>query len=192
MHKLLHYLRDQPVIRERDADGQLMAAGFKWTEPVDWVWMMFGTGAFVLVFYAMACSLDRQTPPEFTRMVALAAAGCVLVCLCCGSISRGFAFERGGRIRNRGGWVNWLEMIGGIREHAGIASVEVTKTERGAAVAVFTTGGGTYILSDGLSEAKARLAAVQLTIALREMRESLTTVASYQTGQRQASAALID
>lgn len=192
MHKLIQYLRDHPVIRERNADGHLLAAGFRWTEPVEWVWMMFGTGGFVLTFYAMGCSLDQRTPPEFTGMVALAALGCVMLCLICGSINRGIAFERNGRISNRGGWVNWLDMVGSIKDHADIASIEVIKTEQGMGVAIFTTWGGTVMLSQGLSEPAARLAAVQLTMALREMRESLTSVASYQSGHRQASAALID
>jgi hypothetical protein len=192
MHKLIQYLRDHPVIRERGEHGELTAAGFKWSEPMLWVFQIFGTGGFLLGFYWMMCLADRRTPSEFTTMVFLGMIGCMAACVILGSVDRGIAFERNGRISNRGGWVNWLDLVGSIKEHADIASIEVTKTEQGAGVAIFTTWGGTVMLSQGLSEPAARLAAVQLTIALREMRESLTTVASHQSGQRQAAAALID
>ena len=54
------------------------------------------------------------------------------------------------------------------------------RTERGAAVAAYTTWGGTYILSNGLDQAHARLICVQLTLALRELRESMTSMRSAQ------------
>lgn len=192
MHKLIQYLRDHPVIRERDEDGILTAAGFKWSEPMLWVFQIFGTAGFALAFYWLMCLADRQTPKEFTTMLFFGMVGCIGACAILGSVDRGIAFERNGRISNRGGWVNWLDMVGNIKEHAHIASIEVVKTEHGAGVAIFTTWGGTVMLSQFLSEPAARLAAVQLTMALREMRESLTTIANYQAGQKQASAALID
>jgi hypothetical protein len=192
MHKLLQYFRDHPVIRERDAEGNLLAAGFKWKEPVDWIVMPFGMMALVLFFYALACGMDRRAPPNTAFMVGCMAAVCVLICILCGSIERGLAFERSGRISNRGGWVNWLDLFGSTKDLAHIESIEVTRTEQGAGVAILTTWGGTVMLSQGLSEPAARLAAVQLTMALREMRESLRTVTSFQSGQRRASAALID
>ena len=192
IHKLINRLFDHPVIRERDESGMLTAAGFTWTEPVMWVFEIFGTAGFLLAFYWLMCLADPHTPTEFTAMVGLALMGCVGACAVLGSVSRGIGFERSGQISNRGGWVNWLDMVGSIKDHAHIASIEVTKTELGAGVAMFTTWGGTVMLSHGLREPAARLAAVQLTIALREMRESLTTVRSHQSGQRQAAAALID
>lgn len=192
MYRIIQYLRDHPVIREHDEDGLLRAAGYKWSEPALWVFQIFGTAGFVLAGYWLMCLADRRTPSEFTTLVFLGMIGCMVACAILGSVDRGIAFERNGRISNRGGWVNWLDLFGRIKEHAHIASIEVTKTEQGAGVAIFTTWGGTVMLSEGLSEPAARLAAVQLTMALREMRESLTTVASYQSGQRQASGALID
>ncbi len=192
MHKLLKYLWDDPVIRERDRDGLLSATGFTWRERVMWVFHIFGTAAFALWFYWLLCLTDRQTPTEFTTNVLLAMIGCISACVFLGSIRRGIAFERDGRVSNRGGWVNWLDLVGGIKDHAYIASIEVTKTEQGIGVALFTTFGGTMMVSEDLSEAGARRVAVQLTIALREMRESLTTVRSHQSGQRPAAAALID
>lgn len=188
MHKLLAYLRHQPVIRERDGDGRLLAAGFQWTEPVEWVFMIFGTGAFLLFFYALAGGLDQRTPPGDAFIVGVGAAACVLICILFGTIERGVAFHRDGRVRARGGWFNRLDMIGGVKEHAHIASIEVTKIEQGAGVAVFTTYGGTMILSSGLSEAAARFAAVQLTIALRELRESLSSIDNFHGHRSRARA----
>lgn len=176
MQRLINYLRSGPVVREWNEHKMLTSAGFRWSEPQMWVFHLFGTSAFVLVPYAMLCLGDPRTPEEFTRKVVLGAAACVAACILMGSIRRGISFERDGRIRNRGGWLNWLTLIDGVRNHADIASIEVTKTEEGFGVAIYTTGGGTEIISENLSEAQARLAAVQLTIALREMRASLSTV----------------
>lgn len=176
MHRLINCLRSGPVVRDWDEHKMLTSAGFRWNEPQMWVFQMFGTGAFVLVPYAMLCLGDPRTPEEFTRKVVLGAAACVAACILMGSIRRGISFERDGRIRNRGGWMSWLDLIGCQIGHADIASIEVTKTEEGFGVAIYTTEGGTEILSENLSEAQARLAAVQLTIALREMRASLSTV----------------
>jgi hypothetical protein len=183
MRKLLDYLRDDPVIRERDEEGRLLASGFKWTEPVAWVVMIFGIGAFVLFFYALAGAMDHRTPPGAAFMVGIASAACVLICILCSSIKRGIAFHSDGRVSLRGGITNWLELAWAMRAHAHahIASIEVVKTEQGGAgVAVYTTWGGTIILSRGLDEPDARLVAVQLTIALRELRESLTSVQNFQ------------
>jgi hypothetical protein len=183
MHKLyefLDYLRDQPVIRERDDEGRLLAAGFKWSEPVEWVQLVFGIGAFVLVFYALAGSMDRRTPPDAAFFVGLGAAASVLICILCGSIERGIAFQRDGRVRVLGGWSNWFDLYFRLKEHAYIASIEIVKTQFGTGVAILTTGGGTIMLSQALSEPAARLAAVQLTIALREMRTELTSIHNFQ------------
>jgi hypothetical protein len=192
MHKLREMVFDNPVIRERSKDGLLLAAGFTWREPVMWVFQIFGTASFPLLFYWLMCMSDRKTPAEFTTTVFIGLCGCVCACIFLGSISRGIAFERDGRISNRGGWVNWLDLAGTTKDLAHIASIEAIKTEQGIGVAMFTIFGGTVLLSEDLSEAKARLAAVQLTAALREMRQSLTTVASYQSGRRQDAGPLID
>lgn len=145
-----------------------------------WVFHLFGTSAFVLVPYAMLCLGDPRTPEEFTRKVVLGAAACIGACVLMGRVRRGISFERDGRVRNRGGLLNWLATIGGVRDHADIASIEVTKTEQEFGVAIYTTWGGTVMLSEALSEPQARLAAVQLTIALREMRASLSSIQAAQ------------
>lgn len=192
MRRLSEMLFDSPVIRERSEDGLLSAAGFTWREPVMWVFHIFGTASFPLFFYWLMCMSDRKTPAEFTTTVFIGLCGCVCACIFLGSVSRGIAFERDGRISNRGEWINWLELVGATKDYSHIASIEAIKTEQGFGVAMFTIYGGTVLLSEDLSEAKARLAAVQLTMALREMRQSLTTVASYQTGRRQDAGLLID
>jgi hypothetical protein len=134
------------------------------------------------------CLSDRRTPAEFTTSVLISLLGCVCACIVFGSVSRGIAFERDGRISNRGGWINWLELIGATKDHAHIASIEAIKTEQGFGVAILAIYGGTMMLSEDLSEAKARLAAMQLTIALREMRTSLSSVRNFQQSHRYESA----
>ena len=180
MDKLIEYFRDRPVIRERDETGLLKAAGYKWTETIDEFIVFFGLAALGLVFYGLACAVDQTTPSGAQFIFWGASVVCVLIAYVCGTIERGFSFERDGRIKNRAGWINQIDMIGGLKEHAHISSIEIMRTERGAAVAVYTTWGGTYILSNGLDQAHARLICVQLTLALRELRESMTSMPSVQ------------
>ena len=180
MHKIIAWLIDHPLIRERDQDGTLLAAGFKWTEPVPWVLPMFGTGALVLYFYALGCGVDPRTPRAFTFMVGAAACACVVICILCGSVDRGIAFRLNGEVSLRGGIVNWLELVGSFKDHADIVSIETTKTEQGFGIAVYTKWGGTIMLSTALKEPRARLVAVQLTHALRERRETMTSIGRWQ------------
>ncbi len=180
MHRILELLFRSPVIRERSKDGVLLAAGFTWREPVMWVFHIFGTASFPLFFYWLMCASDRKTPAEFTTTVFLGLCGCVCACVFLGSISRGIALERDGRISNRGGWVNWLDLVGSPKDLAHIASIEAIKAGQGFGVALFTVYGATFMLSEELSEAKARLVAVQLTMALREMRDSLASIRHFQ------------
>ena len=180
MHKLIEYFRDQPVIREWDENGLLKAAGYKWTEAIDEFIAFFGLAALGLVFYGLACAVDQTTPSGAAFIFWGASVVCVLIAYVCGTIERGISFERDGRIKNRAGWINQIDMIGSLKEHTHISSIEILKTERGAAVAVYTTWGGTYILSNGLDQAHARLICVQLTLALRELRESMTSMRSAQ------------
>ena len=181
MHKLIEYFRDRPVIREWDEKGLLKAAGYKWTETLEWLIAFFFMCALGLALVGLACAAAGPIRAGGVELLFFGASVvCLLMALLFGTIERGLSFERDGRIRNRGGWVNWLDMFDGFREHKDIASIEITKTERGMAVAAYTTWGGTWILSDGLSEAHARLVSVQLTLALRELRESLTSMRSVQ------------
>jgi hypothetical protein len=152
----------------------------------------FGIGAILLFSGALATAFHPQASLTAALAIAIAALACVVICLLFGSIVRGFAFTSEGRVSVRGGWFNRIEMLRTIKEHTAIASIETIKTHRGAGIAIYTSWGGTFHVGDALGEADARLVAVQLTIALREMRESLTTIASYQSGQRRASAAYID
>ena len=88
MHKIIDFFRDYPAVREWDDNGLLNSAGFTWKEIAWPVFQVFGTGAFVLYFYALGCMSDKRTPPEFTKMVVLAGVGCVLACIFMGRIKR--------------------------------------------------------------------------------------------------------
>lgn len=180
MNKLIEFFRDRPVIREWDENGLLKSAGYKWTESIDEFIAFFLLSALGLIFYGLACAMDERAPSGAVFIFWGASVVCVLIAYACGTIERGFSFERDGRIQNRAGWINKFDMMRSLKEHTHIASIEIMKTERGAAVAVFTTWGGTYVLSNGLNEAHARLICVQLTIALRELRESMTSIRSVQ------------
>jgi hypothetical protein len=180
MHKLLDCLREQPAIRERDDDGRLIAAGFTWLEPVEVISIPFSVLALALFLMAGGAASDAETPTGAAVALGLAAFACILICILCGWINRGIAFTREGRVSVRGGWINRLEMLWSIKEHAGIASIETVKTHRGTAVVIYTAWGGTFPVTDALSESEARFVAVQLTIALREIRESISSIRTFQ------------
>lgn len=184
MHKIIDFFRDYPAVREWDDNGLLNSAGFTWKEIAWPVFQVFGTGAFVLYFYALGCMSDKRTPPEFTKMVVLAGVGCVLACIFMGRIKRGISFERDGRIRNRGGWVNWIDMLGTLKIHADIVSIEAVKQGEDFGVVMYTSWGGTHWAGSGLDEAHARLVARQLTIALIDLRTSMSSMASAQAQQQ--------
>lgn len=183
MHKLIEYFRDRPVIREWDENGLLKSAGYKWTESIDEFIAFFVLAALGLIFYGLACALDERAPSGAQFLFWGASVVCALIGYVCGTTDRGFSFERDGTIKNRAGWINKIDMMRSLKNHTHIASIEIMKTERGAAVALFTTWGGTYVLSNGLNEAHARLVCVQLTLALRELRESMTSIRSVQQRQ---------
>lgn len=179
MRKLTEFFRDNRVIRERDAQGRLIAAGFGWLEPVEVIQIPFALGALALFFCACAAA-SSAAPREAAIMFGIAALACVVIVVLFGSIDRGIAFTQDGRVSVRGGWINRLELLRTVKEHAAIASIETIRTHRGSGVVVLTSWGGTFIFADGLEEPAARLVAVQLTIALRELRDSLTSIQNFQ------------
>lgn len=192
MRKLIEFFHNYRVIRERDAQGRLIAAGFSWLEPVEVIQIPFGLGALALAFCAVAAA-SSSAPREAAIMIGMAALACVVILVLFGTIDRGIAFTDNGRVSVRGGWINRLELLRTVKEHAAVVSIETIKTHRGSGVVVFTSWGGTFIFTDGLEEPAARLVAVQLTIALREMREALTSIQNFQRPHQVAAAAqLID
>lgn len=192
MHKLIEYFRDRPAIRERDASGKLTAAGFEWSEPVEVIALPLAVLAVGLLFYAGAVAHDARAPSGASVLFVIAAIVCAALGYFLGSTDRGIAFTHDGKVSIRGGWINGLEMLFTIAEHADIASIEMTTTHRGHAVVILTTWGGTYVLSNGLDEPHARLVAVQLTIALRQIRESIADVRNFQRHRADTRSAWID
>ncbi|MFN3624929.1 MAG: hypothetical protein ACK4TP_12805 [Hyphomicrobium sp.] len=186
---MFKFHRNNPVIRERDADGVLTAAGFEWREFQSWIFEIFGTASIGLFFFGSLCASDRKAYSNPAPMIFLLMVACVLVCVYFGHIRRGIAFHRDGSVSIRGDWSNRLELWGEIKEYAHISSIEPMKTKEGMGVAILSNYGGTVMLSHDLTEPAARLAAVQLTIALREMRESLASIANFQMPQQAAAAA---
>jgi hypothetical protein len=62
--------------------------------------------------------------------------------------------------------------------HTQINSIETTRNCRDHGVVMFTTEGRTILLAERMFKADAHLAGVQLTKALREIRESMATIAN--------------
>lgn len=180
LFKLRQFLANRLVIREQDPAGRLAAAGFEWSEPVPNIFAIFGSLAFVGFYFWIRSLFDAEASRDFKFLLYMASCVSLFICGQFGEVRRGVSFERNGSVRARGGWVNWLSMLGGIQDHAEITSIEIKKVQHAWAVAIYTNWGGTTILSTRLTEGNARVAAVQLTIALREMRESLTAVENFQ------------
>lgn len=192
IRKLYNYFYAWQVIRERDANANLTAAGLAWLEPVEVILLPFSVLSFALLLGAGGAASHARTPILAVIALVIAAILCIAICFLLGSTSRGIAFTREGRISIRGGWVNRLEMMWSLKEHADIASIETIKTNRGHAVVIFTTWGDTHLMSDGLDEAEARLVAVQLTIALRQIREAISNIQAFQQNTVHALAGWID
>ncbi len=180
IHKLRGHLTNRRVIRERDGDGSLMAAGFEWGEPVPAVNPIFGSLGAIAAYFWLRSLGDAEPSRDVQFFLFMSACACLFVCGKFGVIFRGVSFDRNGRMRPQGGWFNRLSMLAGLQEHADIASIELKRIDQAWGVAIYTNWGGTTILSTGLHEGEARLAAVQLTIALREMREQLTSIENFQ------------
>ncbi len=173
--KLLSAFEDRRV-RAHDSEGGLVAAGYSWLEEVVFIVVPFGLSGIGLILCGLGGASGKHLQPSEAIGFVFVGLLCFAICLQFGSIRRGVVFERGGRTRPLGGWANRLEYFRGICDHAHIASIEAVKTERGMGVAIYSVRGGTTLVSNGLTEAEARLGAVQLTQALRELRESMSSV----------------
>lgn len=163
-------------IRKRDPEGRLVESGYKWDQMRLPHYLFFGAMAII-----SAC-LAAQNIATARLDAAIAAFGflgfaALVYCAAGPSI---VAFCADGRVLTPNGvrWRFWVEALD--FPHHQIASIELASECQDYGVVFFTTGGRTVLISERLRKADARLVVVQLTNALREMRESLATVASRQ------------
>lgn len=179
-----------PKIREHDADGRLLFAGYTWQEPRYWVYRWFGTIGFFafLIFTTVYSSMPMDVPGAMQRwdqakLIGALAAACAAVCIFLGQKRRRVLFGREGHILTPRGMPDYFRMRCLHRHHEQITSIEVNDDDEGCGVIIYTSEGEGFVLTKGLTHGYARLAAVQLTNALREIRESVRTVETFSAPQ---------
>ena len=169
---LPEFWRHRPI-RERDASGVLIAAGYRWDQYR--ILEMTGFGAFATIMLILAPVMyANHSPPAG---VACAAAGLAMLMGLAWVVKhpRIIVLTRDGRVRAPNGITGrfWVRDLGSIAE---VASIELTSSCRDSGVVLFTTEGRTILLAESMRKVDARLVAVQLTKALHEMRQSLASV----------------
>lgn len=166
-------------IRERNADGQLIEAGFRWDQYR--IPELLGFGAAAIGVLVLAPFMHEGHSHE--AGVATAAAGLAMLAVLAWVVRypRMIVFTREGRVRSPHGIAGrfWVRDLGPLAE---VSSVELTSSCRDFGVVLFTTEGRTILLAERMCKADARLVAVQATKALHEMRHSLASVASHRVG----------
>ncbi|AHB49907.1 hypothetical protein W911_03695 [Hyphomicrobium nitrativorans NL23] len=165
-------------IRSRSPGGYLEEAGYQWDEARlsgQLIVAMLGliSGATALVGYA------HGPKPGLIFLLPLALI-CVVKLTWSIARPRIVVFEADGGISTPNGVAKrfWVERLN--FDQTEIASIELTADGTNWGVVLFTKEGRTVLLSHAMQKADARLVAVQLTKALREIRESLSTVESRQ------------
>jgi hypothetical protein len=169
-------------IRSRDEDGHLMAAGVQWTErrevaEIGWTLLViacFGTAVGVLVSFAMT----GATPTGVWTIAALIVACVYCVYRACRvpGRRRALIFHRDGRTTAPFGFAHYRRRFRELSAHnAEFVSIEARgQQEAGSDVLVFTRCGDVVYAGGRLDPDHAHKVAVQLTLALSELRESMS------------------
>lgn len=162
-------------IRERNADGTLREAGYRWDRFRMLEMAGFGTFGIGVLILAPFMYADHSPPAG----VASAAAGLAMLMGLAWVVKRPciIVLTRAGRVLAPNGIAGrfWVRDLGPIAE---VSSIELTSFCRDSGVVLFTTEGRTILLVEGMRKVDARLVAVQLTKALHEMRQSLASIGS--------------
>jgi len=178
--------RHRPV-RERNEDGTLREAGYRWDQYR--ILEMLGFGAAAVGALVLAPFMHALHSHE--AGVAVAAVGLAMLAGLAWVIRypRTILFTRAGRVRAPHGIAGrfWARDLGPLSE---VSSIELTSSCRDFGVVLFTSEGRTILLAERMRKVDARLVAVQATKALQEMRQSMATVAG-QLRPAGASALLV-
>lgn len=175
-------------IRERDAGGRLLEAGYRWDRFR--MLEMLGFGAVAIGTLVLAPFMHEGHSPE--AGVATAAVGLAMLAGLAWVIRRPrmIVFTRDGRVLAPNGIAGrfWVRNLGPIAE---VSSIELTSSCRDFGVVLFTTEGRTILLAERMFKADARLVAVQVTKALREMRESIATMTNQRRPASESAPAIL-
>ena len=160
-------------IRKRDRQGRLLLSGYQWNE-LAWHQALKLIAGGAAAVTATPIAVAAHGPSCFSLL--LFAAFCLVNLAYKGNRLRVVAFDREGRVLARNGlprrfWKRVLQI-----NHASITSIEALREGEWVGVAIYTSEGQTFIVSELQRLGDARLVAVQLTKALHEMRHSLAVV----------------
>lgn len=161
-------------IRERDQSGKLVRSGYQWLERRDatFVPLLFG---FLLpipgVLYGLFLILiDKQL--GFPILL-----GSALILWLCGrgmrrntSLPRSLVFGLDGSIDTPQGLPAYANLRRWEMTHADVVSIEANMYRNNSTVELFKRSGGKEVLAQKLTVDEARQVAVQLNLALAEMR----------------------
>lgn len=161
-------------IRRHDADGKLLEAGYRWDQLRLIEKLELGGAGAALLCAAPFMYVGHS--PEASVACLLAGLALLSILALLQRWPRVIVFTREGRVRSPHGIVGrfWERDLGALAE---VSSIELTSSCRDFGVVLFTTEGRTILLAERMFKADARLVAVQTTKALREIRESIATIA---------------
>lgn len=173
-----------PAIREHDSERRLIATGYQWDEHSH-AQLLLAVATAVSAFYLCIVNYPIHGLKGALPFAATVSVSTWAV-LWMWFQRRTVMFHRDGAVLTPYGRPNKLGARRLRIHHASIASIEVTNECDGNGVAIYSVEGDTYIVGHRLRAPDARLVAVQLTKALRDMRESLATVHSAQSAFAEA------
>ena len=173
---LFDRLRHGPI-RERNDEGTLCGSGYQWDEQR--LSRQFASAAAPAAGVIVGIGIVPQHPA--LGFLALVFGLALLTAVFHRRVrERVVIFLRDGEISTPHGTPQRFFRSRLSFNHDAIASIELTSDCEGFGVMLFTTEGQSVLLSQRMHKADARFVAVQLSKALREMRESLSTLSSRQ------------
>jgi len=165
------------MVRELDADGRLTAAGAEWTEEraavASTLLVLLVLSFIILAFALIIMMLSGEGEVAVLALLAIIATSVRTMRTMRGR-RRALVFHRDGRTSAPHGFAHYpgrfTEITG---TNAEFVSIEARGPEFSSNVLIFTGSGGVIYAGRHLRHDDAHRIAVQLTVALRELRESI-------------------
>lgn len=167
-------------IREFDADGNLQKAGLHWVETRNG-FVQIGTMTMVACAFAFILTVGATSDTYGQRSGGAAVMFLITLGLfVIGALLFRHQSRKGATVFHRDGTIETPFGLPGYRErtkvggsHVNIMSIESKAFSQTSMVLVYSVGGDTVCLAEGLTVVDAHKVAVQLVIALTEIRQSL-------------------
>lgn len=175
--------------RRHDTNGSLMEAGYQWDQLRLIEKLGLGGAGTSLIFAAPVMYVSHSPQGGFACLSAGFALLAILMAL--QKWPRVIVFTRRGHILTPHGIPGRLFLRKLDFLHTELVSIELTRDCRDYGVVLFTSEGRTVLVAERMFKADARLVAVQMTKALREMRETMATMASQRRPANEQTAFVV-